>query len=1385
MKKVSTKQRLLSVLLSVVLVMTSIQFNGITAKADDTNQNTTKVVTDWSKVEISDANVTSVSDVVTEIIFTESVTSVNLSSLDTTKLKGITFRNASTEINISDSISLASVKIWCIQGSTAEVWAKGRSLSTEYLNNDELSINYGGSAEFLTKYTKAADFDISAETGVNTDTPSVIEGTHYSNDLIWSTSDSDVLDFVVNGTEYSTVDSRWFLDNANTAGNIVNKDGNKSKITVKLRIKNAGTATITATSRSGKTVSIPYTVKKATENIEFVVKVYEPEVVVDSEGNELVKVDPVTDGVQDGQNPTKCKVNIKETEKYVFTNYADFEELKIDEGCYFTIKYKVDEGSEDYIRTSLQSTDNVIDGGLEKVDSNDKGITGMTVVGYMINGVEAPIMGDIYYANQFLTKTTDPFIIQGISKNNTTLRDLKVYVCKPCEKISVTMDESPVSDGSGYTRKRTDDLAMKADIGDSTDIVSWRILGNEGIASIGSPDSVSTNIHINTTGDFYIICEAKDFKTGVVNEKEKILIAAKECYEYDGLGFTDENREKIVKEYRIPVNYQVKTGEKARMVYIANVKDGNIYNKTQNVPNETLIYTSSDPGILNIEQNGVMTTGASTGSVTVTVQPKGRKDAAVSIPVVVYASLEKFNAENTSVDVPEGQYRDILINVTPDNSEEPIVWTVSDSNYAKAEEYFDTSDKKRYVRITGLKQSESEGKVIIAEGKGETSGVKSSINVNVQTPVHADVISISNEDKNADITTTTDTAGNNAILIRIAKGQKAVLIPNLTNNSGAKVNDMKMWGIEADTQVILGTVSGNNLELTGNAAGESYITLRAYGGAFEKEIKCKVQVYVPTTRFDISANGTTSDKINLEVGTTLTNVSAIFEPYDSTDEVTWSVKEEGIISLSKTSTLGNESIAISALKTGRAHLVATATSGVTDEIEVNVIKPADSINFTQKNKVVTGQVYINLNATETIGLEVLGDGTTDTEFTWGMPNDAGILVINPAEGGKSATIRGLASGTQVVTVSAPSGKTVSIEVVVVQPATSLELNTSAITVIKGEEPLNIYATLGPNTTTDQVTWSVESGEEGIISWVDAYDSSVTNTQKHIYVSAVKPGTAHLTATTVSGKTATVVVTSVVKSLASKYTKVQLSDMEYTGSSLKPYVTVYYKDMYLSEGTDYTIKFSQNKNPGRAAVKITGKGNFSGSKTVYFTIYPKAPKSAKMSSTSASSIKLTWSKSTGASGYIISVFSSKKNKYVKVATSTKNYVTLKKLTAGTVYNYSISPYVKVGSKTYVSSQYVTVSAGTSVGPVKIKKITSGSQDLTVKYSASKNADGYAIYTSTKKNGKYKLVTTTSDVTAYISGLKSKKTVYVKVRAYKYINGKTYYSSYSSAKSIKIK
>ncbi len=69
---------------------------------------------------------------------------------------------------------------------------------------------------------------------------------------------------------------------------------------------------------------------------------------------------------------------------------------------------------------------------------------------------------------------------------------------------------------------------------------------------------------------------------------------------------------------------------------------------------------------------------------------------------------------------------------------------------------------------------------------------------------------------------------------------------------------------------------------------------------------------------------------------------------------------------------------------------------------------------------------------------------------------------------------------------------------------------------------------------------------------------------------------------------------------------QVPEYTYTGRAIKPTVdgNVTFDGMELTYNTDYTYKYSNNVNAGnRATITLTGKGNFTGTKTIYFTINP--------------------------------------------------------------------------------------------------------------------------------------------------------------------------------------
>lgn len=76
---------------------------------------------------------------------------------------------------------------------------------------------------------------------------------------------------------------------------------------------------------------------------------------------------------------------------------------------------------------------------------------------------------------------------------------------------------------------------------------------------------------------------------------------------------------------------------------------------------------------------------------------------------------------------------------------------------------------------------------------------------------------------------------------------------------------------------------------------------------------------------------------------------------------------------------------------------------------------------------------------------------------------------------------------------------------------------------------------------------------------------------------------------------------------------------YTGKGITPSVTVKYNRITLTNGTDYTVSYSNHINPGTATVTITGKGYYTGSRKINFTINKPAVKLPAQATSSKVSI----------------------------------------------------------------------------------------------------------------------------------------------------------------------
>ena len=152
-------------------------------------------------------------------------------------------------------------------------------------------------------------------------------------------------------------------------------------------------------------------------------------------------------------------------------------------------------------------------------------------------------------------------------------------------------------------------------------------------------------------------------------------------------------------------------------------------------------------------------------------------------------------------------------------------------------------------------------------------------------------------------------------------------------------------------------------------------------------------------------------------------------------------------------------------------------------------------------------------------------------------------------------------------------------------------------------------------------------------------------------------------------------------------KLKATSLTYNGKVRTPKVIV--KDRTgktLVKNTDYTVSYAKGrKYVGKYAVKITFKGKYSGTKTLYFTIKPKA---TSISSLKAGSKKFTvkWKKqATQTTGYQVQVATNKKfkknKKTVTIKKQKKTKATVKKLKAKKKYYVRVCTYktVKINGK----------------------------------------------------------------------------------------------------------
>lgn len=238
---------------------------------------------------------------------------------------------------------------------------------------------------------------------------------------------------------------------------------------------------------------------------------------------------------------------------------------------------------------------------------------------------------------------------------------------------------------------------------------------------------------------------------------------------------------------------------------------------------------------------------------------------------------------------------------------------------------------------------------------------------------------------------------------------------------------------------------------------------------------------------------------------------------------------------------------------------------------------------------------------------------------------------------------------------------------------------------------------------------------------------------------------------------------------------------YAGKATSQDLIVTDEGRKLKVGQDYQLSYADHANPGIATIEVSGIHNYGGTKTIRYLINV-----SKMPAVKAEGygdyVQLSWQAVPGAQGY--AVYDLNDRLIAKTANLSYRQSDLDAMTA---YGYKVRAYIVVNGVTHYGGFSGAVRATTSIAK-PVVSLKAGKKKARVSWKRIKGVSGYEVYRSNKKSKGYKKIKTAGrvSITSYTNKRLSAKTrYYYKIRAYKNVNGRKVYSSYSSPKSVKTK